>query len=136
MGNQGADQVKAQLQSREAVILTAAMMAHEANKAWCEMNEDFSQMPWHSAPEWQQVSAMNGMRFHFNNPGADNSASHNSWFGEKLADGWKYGPKKDPERKEHPCMVPYDELPLEQRLKDGIFRGIAEAFREAWHQAE
>ena len=27
------------------------------------------------------------------------------------ADGWKYGPVKDPEKKEHPCFVPYDDLP-------------------------
>lgn len=40
------------------------------------------------------------------------------------AAGWKYGPVKDPERKEHPCFVPYDGLPPEQRAKDYLFRAV------------
>jgi hypothetical protein len=46
---------------------------------------------------------------------------------QKLADGWKYGPVKYPEKKEHPCMVPFAELPKEQQLKDALFRHIVPA---------
>jgi len=128
--------MKADLTNKGSIVLTAAMMAHEANKAWCEMNEDYSQMPWHSAPDWQQESAIHGVLFTFQNPGADPSASHQSWYGEKLATGWVYGPKKDVERKEHPCMVPYDELPVNQRVKDSLFQGIVKSFYPLWLAAE
>jgi len=39
--------------------------------------------------------------------------SHESWMKVKEIDGWKWGPVKDPEKKEHPCMVPFSELPKE-----------------------
>lgn len=35
-----------------------AVVCHQANKAWCEMNGDFSQVDWHEAPEWQRNSAV------------------------------------------------------------------------------
>ena len=41
---------------------------------------------------------------------------------QKTEEGWKYGPVKDADEKEHPCYVPYEELPTEQKSKDYIFR--------------
>ena len=38
-----------------------------------------------------------------------------------VADGWVYGIVKDPESKTHPCLVPYQDLPAEQRIKDSLF---------------
>jgi hypothetical protein len=55
------------------------------------------------------------------------SASHENWMKEKEADGWKYGTIKDPEKKEHPCIVPFEQLPKEQQFKDHLFRGIVHA---------
>lgn len=57
-------------------------------------------------------------------PDAPPSAFHESWLEEKRATGWKYGPAKDADKREHPCFVPYDELPVEQRAKDHIFGAI------------
>ncbi|MCK4760713.1 MAG: NAD-binding protein [Candidatus Aminicenantes bacterium] len=34
---------------------------------------------------------------------------HERWMKEKLDDGWKYGVKKDPVEKTHPCIVGWDE---------------------------
>ena len=48
---------------------------------------------------------------------------------QKTAEGWSWGPVKDPERKQHPCMVPYDQLPQEQRAKDYIFRAIVNTYK-------
>lgn len=59
--------------------------------------------------------------FHMTNPDAGEAGSHNSWMAEKLSDGWTYGPVKDVEKKEHPCMVPYGDLPALQRYKDALF---------------
>ncbi len=46
--------------------------------------------------------------------------SHANWIEYKLDDGWVYGEEKDPVKKTHPCMVPYDELPHDQRMKDTV----------------
>jgi RyR domain len=104
-----------------------ARTAHEANRAWCEFNGDDSQPVWDDAPEWQQKSAIAGVRFHAANPEAGDSASHDSWMQEKLNDGWKYGEVKDPAAKTHPCLVPFEELPLDQQFKDRLFRTIVHA---------
>lgn len=105
-------------------ITFIAKVAHEINRAYCEALGDTSQPTWEQAPNWQRDSAINGVRFHLENPNASPSHSHESWLAEKAATGWKYGPVKDPEAKEHPCFVPYDELPVEQRAKDYLFRAV------------
>jgi hypothetical protein len=112
--------------------LQIARAAHETNRAFCESIGDYSQPRWSAAPNWQRVSALNGVLFHLSNlrAGVEPSpeASHNSWLAEKSRDGWKYGPIKDAEKKEHPCFVPYEDLPVDQRLKDYLFAGVVQAF--------
>lgn len=101
-----------------------AQLCHEANRAYCAILGDMSQPTWESAPEWQRSSAINGVNFHLANPMAGASASHENWLAEKERDGWIYGPTKDPQKKEHPCMVPFTSLPAEQQIKDHIFKSI------------
>ena len=36
--------------------------------------------------------------------------AHENWARQRMDDGWKYGPKRDDGRKEHPSLVPYEEL--------------------------
>lgn len=110
--------------------MTIAMIAevcHEANRAYCRTIGDDSQTSWNNAPDWQKMSAIRGVAFNQENPDAPASASHDSWLAVKKEDGWKYGPEKDPSKKEHPCYVPYDELPTEQKRKDALFKVIVNA---------
>ena len=44
--------------------------------------------------------------------------AHDVWARERMADGWTYGPARDDERKEHPCLVPYDRLPESEKKYD------------------
>lgn len=108
-------------------ILSIARVCHEANRAYCLSIGDTSQLAWAEAPDWQKQSAENGVRFHLENPSALPSHSHDEWLKEKAAAGWKYGPVKDPEKKEHPCFVPYEQLPEEQKLKDTLFIAVVRA---------
>jgi hypothetical protein len=113
---------------------TIARIAHEVNRAFCMSIGDNSQPSWEDAPEWQRESAVSGVCFHLNELQAGRepapSASHENWMKEKIADGWTYGAIKDPEKKQHPCLLPYDKLPREQRSKDYIFGAIVKAFHE------
>ncbi len=101
-----------------------AKICHEVNRAYCKSLGDDSQPIWDLAPEWQKRSAVNGVAFHLENPQSTPQSSHESWLAEKSKDGWKFGLKKDAEKKEHPCFVPYLQLPAEQRAKDFIFLAI------------
>lgn len=44
--------------------------------------------------------------------------AHDVWARERMAAGWRYGPERNGERKEHPCLVPYEELPESEREYD------------------
>ena len=107
-----------------------AKIAHEINRAYCASIGDDSQPSWENAPEWQRVSAINGVRFHSENPNATPEASRNNWLKEKAGAGWKYGEVKDPEAKTHPCFLPYSELPQEQRSKDYLFHQVCHSLFE------
>ncbi len=110
-----------------AQILVIAKVCHEANRAYCATLGDSSQPPWEDAPAWQRESAIKGVDHALANAGAKPSDSHQSWLREKEAAGWKYGPVKDPEKREHPCFVAYDQLPPEQRAKDALFLAVVRA---------
>lgn len=110
------------------LIEDIAKVCHESNRAYCETLGDYSQLPWSNAPEWQRSSAINGVHFHLTNE-AGPEASHENWLKYKLAEGWAYGPVKDPAQKLHPCCVPYARLPVNQQLKDSIFHAIVHAFK-------
>lgn len=102
-----------------------ARVCHEVNRAYCSAIGDNSQPAWEEAAEWQKSSAVKGVEFTMASPVATPHDSHNSWLAEKERDGWAYGPVKDPDAKTHPCFVPYDQLPVEQRVKDYLFQAVA-----------
>ena len=104
-----------------------ARVCHEVNRAYCQALGDNSQPTWEDAPQWAKDSAMLGVELHTNNPEASAAASHESWMKQKVVEGWVYGPEKNPELKQHHCMVPFDALPVAQQAKDFIFRGVVHA---------
>lgn len=108
-------------------IENIAHVCHAANTVFCRSLGDLSQPIWSQAPKWQVDSAINGVLFNLENKEAPASACHDSWMTEKKASGWKFGPVKNAEKKEHPCMVPFDELPAEQQAKDVLFSSIVNA---------
>jgi len=112
------------------IVHHVAKICHEANRAICESYGDYSQKSWEEAPDWQRESALKGVEFCIDNPQAPASANHESWMKQKEADGWKYGIVKDADKKEHPCMVPFEELPEFQKAKDHLFKSIVGALSE------
>ena len=63
------------------------------------------------------------------NPEATPENMHNSWLKEKEENGWKYGPVKDVEKKEHPCFVLYASPPVAQQTKDHLFSAVIESLK-------
>lgn len=43
---------------------------------------------------------------------------HDEWMKGRMAAGWTYGPKRDDDKKQTPCMVPYSKLPEEEKEYD------------------
>jgi tetratricopeptide (TPR) repeat protein len=44
--------------------------------------------------------------------------NHDAWAHERLDEGWRYGPARDDGRKQHPCLVPYEQLPESEKAVD------------------
>ena len=44
--------------------------------------------------------------------------THDTWAAQRLADGWRYGEQRDDAKKLHPCLIPYEELPEEEKEYD------------------
>lgn len=105
-----------------------AKLAHEINRAYCQSLGDESQPSWEDAPEWQKRSALDGVRTVLRSPTMTPAQCHESWLQAKVDAGWRWGPEKDPEKKTHPCMVAYEDLPADQRAKDYLFRATVKTF--------
>ena len=43
---------------------------------------------------------------------------HEVWAATRIAQGWKYGEQRNDELKTHPCLIPYEELPEEEKVYD------------------
>lgn len=46
--------------------------------------------------------------------------THDLWAGQRLSEGWSYGPHRDDRNKRNPCLVPYEELPDSEKNYDRI----------------
>lgn len=100
-----------------------ARVCHEANRAYCLMVGDPPAPAWDEFAEAERQVVRTGV-LHALHGDADPVAMHDSWCKAKLADGWTLAPRIDREAKTHPNLVPYADLPLEQRRKDRLFVGI------------
>lgn len=117
------------MSEQNAWILLTAQICHEANRA-IQLNtgDDNPSPKWADAPKHVKASAVDGVVKALN--GATPEQLHESWCDFKVADGWKYGSKKDFEAKTHPCLVNYEQLPEEQKLKDHVFSSIVQTFKD------
>jgi hypothetical protein len=108
----------------KSIVLSIARVAQDLNHAYCQAIGDTGSCSWEDAPNWQRDSVCRGVEMHLANPDTTPEQSHAAWMDLKLREGWRFGEVKDGNAKTHPCLVPYDQLPAEQRVKDHLFRGI------------
>lgn len=120
--------METELEGRKHLHETIAKICHEANRAYCQSLGDDSQQSWFRAPDWQKESALLGVKLHLSQD-VGPEASHEAWSKVKYAEGWVYGIEKNAVKKTHPCLVPFNQLPAAQQLKDVLFRNIVHAFK-------
>ena len=44
--------------------------------------------------------------------------THDVWSQQRIADGWSYGPYRDDQKKEHPGLIPYEQLDESEKEYD------------------
>ncbi len=44
--------------------------------------------------------------------------THELWAAERIRQGWTFGPERSDVKMEHPCLIPYEQLPEEEKVLD------------------
>ena len=110
-----------------------AYVCHEANRAIqiIQADESIPLAPsWDKATAEMQESVIDGVEKILSGEIATPEDSHQNWCDFKIAQGWRLGSVKDEEKKEHPLLVDYTDLPHEARVKDRLFFAIVNALKD------
>jgi len=86
--------------------------------AWCAYQMGVGQAFNPKINNDQLESLKDGIKFQLENPNCTPEENHNNWMKMKKKQGWIYGETKNFIKKTHPDLVPYDELPEVERIKD------------------
>jgi hypothetical protein len=70
------------------------------------------------ANEDQTKSLVDGIRYADAHTDMTPEQNHENWMQMKISQGWVYGPVKDFDKKTHPDLVPFDQLPDVEKRKD------------------
>lgn len=117
--------MKKTIPNSKLVLEAIARLCYEANRAYAiSIGDPVVPAPWDEAPEGLRASHVLGVKKNIGGAVKTPAESHQSWLEFKTAEGWTYGPVRDDEKKVHPCMVPYDQLPVEQKRKDAQFQEL------------
>lgn len=109
---------------RREDIVEIAKLAFNANANYCKLLNQKTLKNWDEASDQIRESTINGVETLINNPEMTPEESHKNWMEWRGENGWIWGEVKDEEKKTHPNMVEYDELPDTEKIKDFIFHSI------------
>lgn len=116
-------------------VESIARICYETNRVFCQVTHDAVPPEWSEAPQAVRDGYCTGVQFRLKNPMAPAAAQHDLWCETKLSEGWCRGPVKSEELREHPNLVPYQALPLTQRMKDTMFKNTVIAMAPLYRAA-
>lgn len=112
----------------------AARTAHETIRVLQIHDHDPDPAPpWDQAPDWMRLSTLAGV--HRVLSGMDAPALHAAWMRDRIDQGWVHGPIKNTTDRTHPNLVPWDDLPDHERLKDILFVAVVSNVMDTHHNA-
>lgn len=106
-------------------ILLIARICYDAIRRLQIENGDPVSPRLEDAEDYRIESMVSGVKFALR--GGTPEEQHQEWCRARRTEGWTWGEVKDDLAKTHPCLVPYDQLPASQRVKDALFAGIVQA---------
>lgn len=107
-----------------------ASVVHDANRRWQIVTGDrWPSPPWEDAPERQAAGVIATVRAALADYELTARQAHEKWLAAMTADGWTWGRVKDEERKTHPDLVPWDDLPGSEQRKSVLLIAITRALK-------
>lgn len=113
------------LENNETDALARA--AHEVNRSWNAYAGLAVDKSWEQMTEIEKAFARSSV-FAIITHDFSAEKTHEAWMATKQVEGWTYGAVKSEARKEHPCMVPFNQLPVEQQAKDLLWVDTVKSF--------
>ncbi len=92
-------------------------------------------VPWIAVSEGERAKFIAAVEEQIKNPSSSPENSHKRWMKSKKQDGWIFGEFNRVE-KTHPCLANYDELPLEQQIKDKLFMKLIKMMKSLVREPE
>ena len=112
----------------QKLLYILAESCYEATKVISEQILSEEKKEWKLVDSDDKAKLLNAVNRAIEKRITDPSVSHGEWITDMIKDGWQYGEKYDEVKKTHPCMIPYDQLPVGQQTKDYIFLAILKPF--------
>jgi len=109
-----------------------ARVCYAANKALGAILGEGRGLSWDECGTEKKLSTMAGVRYALDSPGeVSPQRIHEEWMVDKMVKGWQYGleEKIEGDIHYHPCMLNWEDLPPEQKLKDILFLAIVNALK-------
>jgi hypothetical protein len=104
-----------------------ARICHEAIVAYRKSLGDNSQKSWDKAGKDEKEGITKSVTLHLVNVDAWPAENHNAWLKERIDNGWVFGEVEDEGKKTHPHIVPYEQLPIDQQIRECLLRGITQS---------
>lgn len=111
------------------ILTLCCRIAADANIHYCLNINEPPPPAWDGLTNAMQEGMIKGAQMAL--AGSSPEQSHENWCKTRLAEGWEYATITDRDNKKHACLVPYNELPEAQRVKDALFQGIVCAVYDA-----
>ena len=103
-----------------------AQVAHEANRAYQIVTGENQPDPrWEDYSPDGRALALRGIKVA--KSGVTPEQQHEHWLVSKASTGWVRGSVKDAVAKTHPCIVSYDDLSEQERIKDVLYGAVVRA---------
>lgn len=113
------------------IVHEIARVAHEAVRGYREAIGDPSVAPWQYAEPSEKALAaqivVTLIRARWKEP----QKLHEEFVEDMKLQGWVHGEVTDPAKKTHAMLVPFDQLPEQQRIEDSLFRAVTLALYPA-----
>lgn len=105
----------------EKKVEKIARLVHRAGMAIPDAFGEARPKAWEATTEESREITRQGVRLVMRNPSVTPELIHKAWMSLRQENGWSYGETKDQEKKTHPYMVEFANLPERQRLRDCVF---------------
>lgn len=102
-------------------ITAFAQIAHKLDVAYAAAVYGENKPGWHQLPAEDRKHISDRVVYYLTDPNAVVSSLHEKWAYSKLSSGWSYGKEFNEEKKQHPLLISYSELPLTRRVADTLF---------------